>query len=115
MELIDGEIVAMAVKTSFEPLHAQVERTLEGHSSTVSSLVAHGDKLISGSYDGTIGVWNTDTWACEHTLEGHTDDVTSFVMHGDKLLSGSNDQTIKVWSTDTWTCERTLEGHDGWV
>jgi WD40 repeat protein len=33
------------------------ERTLEGHTKTVFSLVMHGDKLISGSADRTIKVW----------------------------------------------------------
>jgi hypothetical protein len=61
MELRDGEIVAMAVKTAFEPLHAEVERTLEDHNFAVSSLVVHDDKLISGSYDNMIKVWNTDS------------------------------------------------------
>jgi WD40 repeat protein len=115
MELRDGEIVAMAVKTAFDPLHAEEERTLEGHSSTVASFVVHGDKLISGSNDHTIKVWSTDTWTCERTLEGHTNSVFSLMLHGDKLLSCSADNTIKVWSTDTWTCERTLEGHTEWV
>jgi hypothetical protein len=48
MELRNGEIVAMAVKEGvFDPLHAQEERTLIGHNSCVSSLVMHGDKLIT--------------------------------------------------------------------
>jgi WD40 repeat protein len=59
-------------------------------------LVVHGDKLISGSWDHTIKVWNTDTWACERTLEGHTDCVRALVVHGDKLISGSSDCMIKV-------------------
>jgi WD40 repeat protein len=117
MELRDGEIVAMAVKEDvFDPLHAQVERTLEGHDHAVCSLVVHGDKLVSGSFDNTIKVWNTDTWTCEHTLEGHDDGaVLSLVMHGNKLLSGAGDYTIKVWNTNTWACERALEGHDDYV
>jgi WD40 repeat protein len=74
------------------------ELTLEGHDHTVSCLVVHGDKLISGSYDNKIKVWSTDTWTCERTLEGHGDDsVYSLVVHGDKLLSGGYDQTVKVW------------------
>jgi hypothetical protein len=111
MELRDGEIVAMAVKTAFEPLYAQEERTLAGHTYGVKCMVVHGDKLISGSGDTTIKVWNTDAWTCERTLAGHTDYVSFLVVHGDKLISGSGDETIKVWSTDTWTCEHTLEGH----
>jgi WD40 repeat protein len=115
IKLSDGETVALAVKTSFEPLQAQVERTIEGHTGFVNYLLVHGDKMISGSGDNTIKVWSTDTWACERTLEGHTGYVFSVVVHGDKLLSGSIDTTIKVWSTDTWACERTLEGHSNFV
>jgi WD40 repeat protein len=115
IELRDGEIVAMAVKTAFEPLLAEEERTLAGHTAAVRCMVVHGDKLISSSYDNTIKVWSTGTWTCERTLEGHTEAVCSMVVHGGKLLSGSNDNTIKVWSTDTWVCERTGEGHPDWV
>jgi F-box/WD-40 domain protein 7 len=116
MELGDGEIVAMAVKEDvFDPLNVEEERTLEGHDEGVCSMVMQHDKLISGSYDNTIKVWSTDTWACERTLEGHDDYVRSLVVHGDKLFSGSDDRTIKVWSMDTWACERTLEGHDHFV
>jgi hypothetical protein len=107
MELRNGEIVAIAVKTAFDPLHAEEERTLAGHTMAVRSVVNHGDKLIRGSVDNTIKVWSTDTWTCERTLEGHNDTVYSLLMHGDTLISGSNDNTIKVWSTNTWTCELT--------
>jgi WD40 repeat protein len=33
------------------------ERTLEGHTNSVTSLVVHGDKLFSGSGDETVKVW----------------------------------------------------------
>jgi hypothetical protein len=92
MELRDGEIVAMAVKTAFEPLYAKEERTLAGHTSAVRCMVVHDGKLLSGSGDKTIKVWNTGTWACERTLEGHTGIVCSLVMHGDRLISGSLDK-----------------------
>jgi WD40 repeat protein len=98
MELRDGEIVAMAVKEEvFDALHAEEERTLEGHGGTVYSMVMHGDTLISGSHDSTIKVWGINSWTCERTLEGHTRAVTSLVVHGDKLISGSSDNMIKVW------------------
>jgi E3 ubiquitin-protein ligase TRAF7 len=59
----------------------------------------HVDKLISGSADGMIKVWSTDTWTCERTLDAHNGTVFSLVMHGDKLISGSNDRTLKVWGS----------------
>jgi WD40 repeat protein len=54
----------------------------------VKSLVVHGDKLLSGSNDGTIKVWSTDTWACERTLEGRNKSSSwSLAMHGDVALA----------------------------
>jgi hypothetical protein len=58
-ELGDGEIVAMAVKTAFDPLHAKEERTLAGHTAAVRCIVVHADKLTSGSCDHTIKVWGS--------------------------------------------------------
>jgi WD40 repeat protein len=74
------------------------ERALEGHDDVVWSLVMHGDKLISGSYD-SIKVWSTDIWTCERTLETHDCGAYSLVMHGDKLLNSGGDGTVKVWGS----------------
>jgi WD40 repeat protein len=100
MELGDGEIVAMAVKEAvFDPVHAEEEHTLEGHTTGVECIVVYGDKLLSGSQDSTIKVWSTDTWACERTLEGHGDAVNRLIVHGNNLISGSGDNTIKIWGS----------------
>jgi WD40 repeat protein len=74
---------------------------------SVSSLLAYGGVLLSGSFEGTIKIWSTDTWACTHVL--HHTKLSCLVMHGGMLLSGSTDATIKVWDpTRTWTCKRTI-------
>jgi WD40 repeat protein len=83
----------------FEPLHAEVERTLEGNEGPVECLVMYGKMMISGSTDSTIKVWNTDRWTCDRILEGHGENVIYLVMHDNKLISGSSDHTIKVWNT----------------
>ena len=40
-------------------------RTLTGHSSDVTSLVfsPHGNRIASGSHDGLVKIWDTETGA----------------------------------------------------
>jgi WD40 repeat protein len=74
---------------------------LKGHTSYVTSVVFNhdGTKIVSGSRDNTIRVWNVDTGECISTLKCHTRDVFSvrFNHDGTKIVSGSDDETIKVW------------------
>jgi WD40 repeat protein len=73
--------------------------TLEGHDDALAltTLVMHGDKLISSSDGCMIKVWSTDTWACERALEGNGGAVLSLMLHRYELLSGSRDRMTAVW------------------
>src|SRR6266702_3617040 len=63
-----------------------------------------GQRIVSGSDDGTIRVWNATT---EETVvgpfSGHTSSVWSvaFSPDGLRIVSGSYDQTIRVWNATT--------------
>jgi len=49
-------------------------KTLEGHTSYVTSIHFDGNGLLaSGSNDKTIRLWEVSTGNCLKTLEGHTD------------------------------------------
>ena len=76
-------------------------RTLEGHSSAVSSvaLAPDGVHIVSGSYDMTAKLWDLASGACVRTLEGHTSSVRSVALStcGKHIVSGSYDKTIKIW------------------
>ena len=67
----------------------QVERTLEGHSYGVWSVVfsPDGSKLASGSLDKIVRVWNVATGQVERTFEGHLDSVLSVVFLSDSSKS----------------------------
>ncbi|MEE1097327.1 MAG: hypothetical protein U0K83_03255, partial [Bacteroidales bacterium] len=54
-------------------------QTLEGHSKYVRYVAysPDGTKIISGSADKTIKIWNANTGECLKTLEGHSDWVNS--------------------------------------
>ena len=72
--------------------------TIQGHAGRVGCLTVVGNKLYSGSFDKTIGVWDTDTHQHIATLEGHTGSVCCLTVVGKKLYSGSYDATIRVWT-----------------
>ena len=96
-----------------------VLKTLEGHSSYVSSVAysPDGTKIISGSGDKTIKIWDANTGQCLQTLEGHSERVYSvaYSPDGTKIISGSLDNTVKIWGANTGKCFQTLEGHSDWV
>ncbi|CAK7235321.1 SCF ubiquitin ligase complex subunit cdc4 [Sporothrix bragantina] len=88
-------------------------RILSGHTSSVRSIAAHGDILVSGSYDSTVRVWRISTGESLHVLHGHSQRVYSVVldMKRNRCISGSMDSLVKIWDLTTGACLHTLEGH----
>jgi WD40 repeat protein len=62
-----------------------------------------GSKIISGSNDTTIQIWDAESGSLLNTLEGHESSVTlTFWNHDDsKIFSGSRDGTIRIWDGAT--------------
>ncbi|KAH1307538.1 hypothetical protein KXX11_001823, partial [Aspergillus fumigatus] len=92
-------------------------RVLTGHQHSVRAIAAHGDTLVSGSYDCTVRVWKISTGETIHRLQGHTLKVYSVVLDHkrNRCISGSMDNTVKVWSLDTGSIIYNLEGHSSLV
>jgi F-box and WD-40 domain protein CDC4 len=88
---------------------------LEGHTNEVRCLAVSGNRLVSGSWDGTAKVWKIEgavsTWLYERTLTGHGGGVCCVATWGGKVASGSSDRSIRVWDVGAGTHEQTLEGH----
>lgn len=88
-------------------------RAMMGHSHSVRAISAHGDTLVSGSYDSTVRVWRISTGEARHVLRGHTQKVYSVVLDHERnrCISGSMDSMVKIWDLVTGACLHTLEGH----
>ncbi|KAJ3796208.1 WD40-repeat-containing domain protein [Lentinula aff. detonsa] len=78
-----------------------------------------GKKIVSGSWDKTIRIWNADTGeAIGNPLQGHSDGVTSvaFSPDGKRIVSGSEDGLIIIWNVDTREAiGDPLQGYSHWV
>lgn len=87
---------------------------LVGHHGTVSSVSfsPNGHHVVSGSYDGTIQIWDAETGAETLTLQGHNNRVWSVAFDEDCkfITSKSDDPTIKVWDAETGASISTCKG-----
>lgn len=94
-------------------------RSFEGHTEGISCVQFDDTRIVSGSWDTSIKVWNIRTntpWAVQ-TLSGHSGMVRCLHLDGNRLVSGSADKTIKVWDLSrqhNWSsiaCKVTMVGH----
>ncbi len=90
--------------------------TLRGHRDPWVRGVAYspdGQRLASGSKDGTVRVWDAGTGRPIHVLTGHAGEVVSvaFSPDGKRLSSASDDKTVKVWEVSSGNLLLTLQGH----
>lgn len=87
-------------------------KKFEGHKDGVLCCQYDNNKLLmTGSYDTTIKIWNTDTGELIRTLRGHTMGVKSLIFDDQKLITGGLDSTIKVWNWRTGECISSYTGH----
>ena len=100
------------------PVAGELIRTLSGHTDRVGSVAVAGDRIVSGSGDRTIKVWDLNSGQLIRTLSGHTSTVWSVAVAGDRIVSGSGnwndpsgDNTIRVWDINSGQLIRTLSGH----
>ena len=102
--------------------------TLYGHTSTVRCMHLHGNKVVSGSRDATLRMWDVETGECLHVLVGHVAAVRCVQYDGRLVVSGAYDYMVKVglilwidlfsyhhshqvWNPEREECLHTLSGH----
>ncbi len=89
-------------------------KTLTGEE-IVNSVVfsPDGSRIVSGSDDYMVKIWNADTGEVERTLKGHKSDVTSvaFSSDGSRITSGSVDYTVIIWNAMNGEADSILFGH----
>jgi len=83
-------------------------RSMTGHSHFVSDVVisSDGQFALSGSWDGTLRLWELATGRTARRFVGHSKDVLSVAFSADnrQIVSGSRDKTVKLWNTLVSPC-----------
>ena len=96
-----------------------LQQTIAAHSDWVRclSFTPDGTKLVSGSFDKTIKLWQLATGTALQTLKDHQKGVFALAVSADgKLLaSGSWDELIKLWDLETGTLLENLTQHQASV
>lgn len=99
-------------KSEMNPRHI----SFRGHQRhVVTCLQFDTDKILTGSDDNNINVYDTNTGALRKTLVGHEGGVWALQYEGNTLVSGSTDRTVRVWDIAKGECTQIFHGHTSTV
>ncbi len=100
---------------SLRPPGGALLQTLVGHTDRVTSVAVTpaGTRLVSGSDDRTLRLWDLASGLELATLSGHRDMVLAVAItpDGTRALSASADDTVKIWDLAGARELATLAGH----
>jgi WD40 repeat protein len=76
-------------------------------------------RIVTGSIDRTIKIWNPNDGKCDITFARHSAPIRCIATlfdgpsgcFGERVVSGSEDNTLKIWNPRTGNCDVTLLGH----
>ncbi|PQE33547.1 hypothetical protein CJF32_00003439 [Rutstroemia sp. NJR-2017a WRK4] len=103
--------------------HSWTNRRVEPHHMAFKAHPAHvitclqfdDEKILTGSDDTCIHVYDTKTGALRKKLEGHDGGVWALQYEGNVLVSGSTDRSVRVWDIEKGLCTQVFHGHTSTV
>ena len=92
--------------------------TLKGHTSTVgrSAFTPDGKRIVSGSMDGTLKVWDAQTGREILSFQGPAEGVFCRPHpDGKRIVTNSDTRNLQVWDLEDGRPTLTLKGHENVV
>ncbi|XP_024991391.1 DENN domain and WD repeat-containing protein SCD1 isoform X5 [Cynara cardunculus var. scolymus] len=87
----------------------ELRATLKGHTRTVRAISSDRGKIVSGSDDHYVFVWDKQTTQLLEELKGHDAEVScARMLSGERVLTAAYDGTVKMWDVRTDTCVATV-------
>ncbi|XP_032241718.1 probable E3 ubiquitin ligase complex SCF subunit sconB isoform X2 [Nematostella vectensis] len=90
-------------------------RRLQGHMDVVLCLQFDRRRVVTGSSDRTIRMWDVRSGRSIRKMKGHKGGVRCLQFDNERIISGSWDMTIMVWHIVKFTRLHVLYGHKGCV
>uniref|UniRef100_A0A2P2KS99 DENN domain and WD repeat-containing protein SCD1 n=1 Tax=Rhizophora mucronata TaxID=61149 RepID=A0A2P2KS99_RHIMU len=88
---------------------SELRATLKGHTGTVRAISSDRGKVVSGSEDQSVIVWDKQTSQLLEELKGHDAQVSCVrMLSGERVLTAAHDGTVKMWDVRTDTCAATV-------
>jgi WD40 repeat protein len=113
--LAAGFVAVGAAAQEPKPQPAAVEQVLQnGHHLGAESVgfSADGKWVVTGSYDGTVIVWDAKTGALLRRIDGREDGVREAVLSVDQKVIVTAGKTATLWDPVTGRRVRSLKGHE---
>jgi WD40 repeat protein len=95
----------------------RVRTLLRGHGDVVRAIdwSPNGDRIVTGSQDGTARIWDAIKGTTLIALQGHSDWIrgVAWSPDGRRIATVSNDRTTRIWDADQGIAVAVLHGHEG--
>jgi WD40 repeat protein len=83
-------------------------KIFHGHGITCLAFSPNGERIVSGSTNGTITVWDTDTGTEVRTFDGHGRDIDVRFSPDGKRIVSRGPTMVKLWNAETGAEAMTL-------
>ncbi|KAG2130190.1 WD40-repeat-containing domain protein [Suillus bovinus] len=98
-------------------------RTFEDHGDRVVAVAVFNQysddkRMVTGSYDGMLRLWDLKTGVVLKKMEGHRSRVRALAVSPDMrwIASGDESGELIAWHADTGELDQTInKAHDGWI
>ncbi|XP_078432059.1 stomatal cytokinesis defective / SCD1 protein (SCD1) isoform X2 [Wolffia australiana] len=88
---------------------SELRTTLKGHTRPIRAISSDRSRIVSGSDDHSVIVWDKHVFQPLEELKGHNAPVSCIrMLSGDRVLSASHDGTVKMWDVRTGNCLATV-------
>jgi WD40 repeat protein/DNA-binding SARP family transcriptional activator len=102
----------------FDVASGEQTGSLQGHVSGAADVgfTPDGSRIVTAGFDGTVKVWDAETWEEVATFREHQGPVIDLQISADGTLVASGGEVdVKVWDIDTFEVEAEAFGHSGRV